>query len=196
MAQTKSGAKAKRAEARKAVARRKQFTRWGLGAGAALVLLILVISLGGSAPAQSGVADPVAWDLPSLDGEDRVALADFEGKPTVAAFFASWCPHCRRELPGFADLSTELGSEVNFVGINTMDRGGGQSFARSAGIGDWPLAADIGNGDRRDLVAAFGAQGMPATVIYDAEGNVADVRLGVVDATQLKAILSDLFDVG
>lgn len=196
MAQTKTGAKAKRTEARRKAARQKQQTRWGIAGGAALLLVVLVLSLGDSAPDRTGVADPLAWDLPSLNGEGRVALADFEGKPTVAAFFASWCPHCRRELPGFADLSAELGSDVNFVGINTMDRGGGGSFAQSAGIGDWALAADIGNGDRRDLVASFGAQGMPATVIYDAAGNVAEVRLGVVSAGELRSLLSELFDVG
>jgi thiol-disulfide isomerase/thioredoxin len=196
MAQSKGGQKAKRAKARRKAARRKQLTWWGLIGGAVLAVVIGVAAMGGSGPASTGVADPVAWDLPSLDGEGRVALADFQGKPTVAAFFASWCPHCRRELPGFAGLSEELGSQVNFVGINTMDRGGGHSFAGQVGIDSWPLAADIGNGDRRDLVAAFGAQGMPATVIYDAAGHVADVRLGVVNAEQLRSLLAELFDVG
>ena len=41
-------------------------------------------------------------------------------------------------------------------------------------------------------VASFGAQGMPATVIYDAAGNVADVRLGVVSADELRSLLADL----
>lgn len=196
MAQSKRGQKAKRAEARRKAARRKQLTRWGLIGGAILAVVIGVAAMGGSGPDATGVADPVAWDLPSLGGEGRVALSDFQGKPTVAAFFASWCPHCRRELPGFAGLATELGSQVNFVGINTMDRGGGRSFAGQVGIDSWPLAADIGSGDRRDLVASFGAQGMPATVIYDAAGNVADVRLGVVSADELRSLLAELFDVG
>ena len=195
MAQSAGGAKAKRAEARKRTARRKQFTRWGLIVGAVIVVVVGAAAMSGSGPDSSGNADPVAWDLPSLVGEGRVALADFEGKPTVAAFFASWCPHCRRELPGFAALSVELGSQVNFVGINTMDRGAGRSFAGQVGIDGWPLAADIGNGDRRDLIASFGAQGMPATVIYDAEGNVVDVRLGVLSAAQLRTLLAELFDV-
>lgn len=193
MAQAKRGQKARRAEARRKAARRRRLTRWGLIGSAVLVAAVGVAAVGGSGPDLTGVADPVAWDLPGLDGEGRVALADFEGKPTVAAFFASWCHHCQRELPGLAGLSEELGSRVNFVGINTMDRAGGLSFASRVGIGDWPLAADIGSGDRRDLVAAFGAQGMPATVIYDAAGNVADVRLGVLSAGQLRLILAELF---
>ena len=196
MANTKSGAKARRAEARRKAARQKQLTRWGMIGGALLAAIIGIAAMSGSAPDSSGVADPTAWDLPALHGEGRVALADFQGRPTVAAFFASWCPHCRRELPGFAALSQELGSQVNFVGINTMDRGAGRSFASSVGIDDWPLAADIGNGDRRDLVEAFGAQGMPATVIYDPDGKVADVRLGVLSASQLRSLLAELFDIG
>jgi hypothetical protein len=77
-----------------------------------------------------------------------------------------------------------------------MDRGGGGPFARQVGIDDWPLARDVGSGDGRDLVAAFGAQGMPATVIYDSAGNVAEVRLGVLSAEQLRGLLNELFDVG
>lgn len=192
MAQSNKVAKAQRVEARRKAARRRQLIRWGSTAGVALVAIVLIVALSGSGQDLSGVADPLAWDLPDLHGEGRVALIDFEGRPTVAAFFASWCPHCRRELPGFADLADEFSAEVNFVGINAMDRGGGGAFAEQVGIGGWPLATDIGSGDRRELISEFGAQGMPATVIYDAAGNVADVRLGVLGADELRGILEQL----
>jgi len=51
------------------------------------VIILLTFTEGDSAV---GSAETDSWDLPALDGEGRVALADFQGKPTVAAFFANW----------------------------------------------------------------------------------------------------------
>ncbi len=146
-------------------------------------------------PPPAGTAALESWELPELGGEARVALADFSGKPTVAAFFASWCPHCQRELPGFASLSDQIGEQVNFVGINTQDNGRGLGLAREAGINAWPLARDVGGGDQRDLSAAFGARGMPLTVIYGPDGRVADVTRGPMSATTLLSKLEALFGI-
>ncbi len=198
MARSKRQQRAKRAaeaEARRASARRRGLLR-NLGIG-----LVVVAAIGAAAfalrpgPAPSGTAGLSAWDLPELDGEGRVALADFTGRPTVAAFFASWCPHCQRELPGFVALSEEIGDRVNFVGINTQDTGRGLGLARESGIDAWPLARDVGPGDQRQLSSAFGARGMPLTVIYGPDGAVADVTRGPMSATTLLGKLQELFGV-
>lgn len=134
------------------------------------------------------------WDLPELDGEGRVALADFRGKPTVAAFFAEWCTVCEVEIPEFLALSQNLGDRVHFVGINSQDNAGGLGDARKWGIdGAWPLARDVGNGNASSLSAAtFGARGMPLTVVYDATGTVAHVQRGYFDPDLLLELLEGL----
>ena len=135
----------------------------GVAAGAILLLAALTGGLVAAQPTAAGATETEAWDLPALDGTGSVALEDFEGKPTVAAFFASWCHICQQELPGFASLSDELADQVNFVGINTMNNGTGLGFAREVGIGHWPLARDIGQHDGRQLATNFGARGSPTT---------------------------------
>ena len=159
------------------------------------LVVVAVFALSGGETAE-GVTATDGWDLPALDGEGRVTLADFQGKPTVAAFFASWCVICQRELPGFGQLSREIGNEVNFVGINTMNNGSGLPFANAHGIGHWPLARDVGMLDGRQLATNFGARGSPTTVIYDSDGQVVDVTLGVLTANQLEAKLAAFFGVG
>ncbi len=142
-----------------------------------------------------GTTETDSWDLPALDGDGRVNLAQFSGKPTVATFFASWCHICQRELPGFAHLSDLVAEEVNFVGINTMNNASGLHFARQMGIDRWPLAADIGMHDGRELATNFGARGSPTTVLYDAEGNAVDVTLGGMTAQTLAGKLNQFFNV-
>ena len=114
------------------------------------------------------------WDLPQLDGNGRVRIEDFRGKPTVAVFFANWCEVCEDEVPEMLALSQSLADEVNFVGIDMMDNGGGLGDAQRWGIaGVWPLAEDVGNGNGSTLSArTFGARGSPLHVFYDADGNV------------------------
>jgi len=114
------------------------------------------------------------WDLPALDGEGRVRIQDFTGKPTVAVFFANWCEVCEEEVPQMLALSEQVGADVNFVGIDMMDNGGGLDDATRWGIaGSWPLARDVGNGNGSTLsVGTFGARGSPLHVIYDASGQI------------------------
>ena len=143
----------------------------------------------------AGATETDSWDLPALDGDGRVTLVQFGGKPTVAAFFANWCTICQRELPGFGQLSSALEQQVNFVGINTMNNGAGLPFAQQMGISHWPLARDIGQHDGRQLATNFGARGSPTTVLYDEQGNVVDVTLGALTAGQLAIKLNQFFGV-
>jgi thiol-disulfide isomerase/thioredoxin len=164
----------------------------GIG-GAAVAALILLLVLVWPEPAVGNTSRD-AWDLPQLDGEGRVKLADFQGKPTVAAFFASWCTVCEDEIPQLLALSEQIGDRVNFVGINSQDNGRGLPDAEKWGIaGAWPLAADIGNGNGSALsVQSFGARGSPTNVIYDENGEVVHVQLGGIAPSRLVDLLTEL----
>lgn len=195
MANPKSSSKRTRAAERKRQAKQKTlFTRVGVGFGVVVMAVVFVLAFteGDSAV---GATETDNWDLPTLEGDGRVVLSDFEGKPTVAAFFSSWCHVCQRELPGFAELSDVVADEVNFVGINTMNNGSGMPFAKQMGISHWPLARDIGQHDGRQLATNFGARGSPTTVLYDESGVVVDVTLGGMDANQLAQKLNQFFGV-
>ena len=195
MASTTSGSKkARAAERRRQAQRKKLFTRIGLALAGIGVVVVFIFAFSSGDQAIC-VTETDSWDLPQLDGEGRVTLAQFEGKPTVAAFFASWCTVCQRELPGFARLSLVIGDEVNFVGINTINNGSGLPFARQAGIDHWPLARDVGLLDGRQLATNFGARGSPTTVIYDDTGKVVDVNLGGMTAGQLADKLDQFFGI-
>ena len=195
MANPKSSSKRTRAAERKRLAKQKTlFTRVGVGFGVLVMAVVFVLAFTEGDTAV-GATETDNWDLPALEGDGRVVLSDFEGKPTVAAFFSSWCHVCQRELPGFAELSDVVADEVNFVGINTMNNGSGMPFARQMGISHWPLARDIGQHDGRQLATNFGARGSPTTVLYDESGVVVDVTLGGMDANQLAQKLNQFFGV-
>jgi len=189
-----SSKKARAAERRRQTRRKNLFRRMAVGAGVVVLAVVLFLAFAEGDPA-AGATEIDSWDLPALDGDGRVMLAQFEGKPTVVAFFANWCTICKRELPGFGQLSSALDEQVNFVGINTMNNGTGLPFAQQMGISHWPLARDIGQHDGRQLATNFGARGSPTTVLYYKQGDVVDVTLGALTAEQLAEKLSQFFGV-
>lgn len=166
-----------------------------------LLLLLLVTALVAVAlfisrdkPGSVNSAEVSSWNLPSLTGPERVALADFKGKPVVVNFFASWCTACEFELPAFAKVSQELAGKVVFVGVNSQDGGQGLAMARRYGIDRWPLARDFGPGDSK-FHDALGGRGMPITAFYDRAGRKIDFANGALSEPALRKKLADLYGI-
>lgn len=180
-------------------ARRKRMVRnSAIATVAVAVFVVAFFSLGGTGAALTGDTGATTWDLPGLENhEQRVTLSDFRGKPTIAAFFASWCTVCENEIPEFVALSDQLGDQVNWVGINTQDNGAGMGDARKWGIDTrWPLARDIGGSNGNGLsTGTFGMRGSPMTVVYSETGEIVHVQRGGMSAVDLLSILQQAFGI-
>lgn len=196
--------KAERATARAVVAQRKQRRQsiviWGV-LGIVFVGIVLLSVLGGG-NSRTGTATAEGWDLPAFgpgtESTDRVALADFRGKPTVVNFFASWCIECDNELPHFATISEELRGEVNFVGIASSENGNPLYMPERHGVEWWPLARDIGSSfNGNDLAVALGMRpgSMPLTAFYDTDGNLLTTNPGALSEGALRANLTQLYGI-
>ena len=183
-------------------ARRLRVT--GVVAGAALVLGgVAALSFtgggggtGGTAPGGFSAAKE-AFDLPALTGDGHVRLADHRGRPVVVNFFASWCVYCNQELPGFAQVARASAGAVDFVGVQTQDTGDGAAMAARfdlAGAG-LALARDVGGTPPSGLWSSYGAQGLPVTAFYDADGRLVDVSGGMLTQAQLEQELRTKFGV-
>ena len=181
-------------QAQAAKAQRRQRRAWVAGGALGIAALIGLIVVAGGSSGGSGVSDPAAFDLPAIQGEGRIRLADFKGKPVVVNFFASWCTACDFELPGFARVSDELRDEVAFVGVAALETGNRMAMPERHGITWWPLARDIGSRGN-DLHAALGGRGMPLTAFYDDSGNVVHIDPGALDEATLRDRISSLYGI-
>jgi thiol-disulfide isomerase/thioredoxin len=187
------GKKRAEQEARQKQAQKTKVIRNSVIGGVVVIGIVFALIATWPEP-EVGSTEAEAWDLPALVGEERYALSDFSGEPTVAVFFASWCTVCEREIPEFLSVSQEIGDDVNFIGINSQDNGRGGGDADKWGItGQWPIAKDIGGRNQSGLsVDTFGARGMPLTVIYTPDGTVAHIQRGGMSGQQLVDLLSQL----
>jgi cytochrome c biogenesis protein CcmG/thiol:disulfide interchange protein DsbE len=138
--------------------------------------------LGGPAP---------GFDLPGLEGRERVALADLRGRPVVLNFWASWCDPCKDEAPEFARVARKLGSGVRFIGVDMLDgREEARAFVKRYGI---PYGAVR---DARGVVAKrYGVTGVPETAFIDAGGRLVGHYIGAFDG-QLESTVRKLLALG
>ncbi len=121
------------------------------------------------------VGQPVPrFDLPALQGGDRVAVADHLGKPMVINFWATWCGPCRSEAPLFERASRRYRNRVVFIGVDTRDfTGDAKAFVKK-----YDLTYLIGYDGPAKLWEPWGLTGLPETFIVDRDGNVVEHRVG------------------
>ncbi len=174
-----------------------------VGVGAVVVLGVVgFFSFRGAgqdrAAPEVDVTTPDAFNLPALEGDGRVRLADFKGTPLVVNFFASWCGPCDVELPHFAEAARKLKGKVNFIAINAQElrheaalRMVERHHLKEAGI---TLGRDAGGRAGSLLHDALG-RGMPLNAFYDAEGTLLDVGRGALLGGKLAASLERLYGV-
>lgn len=119
-------------------------------------------------------APVIAWNMPDFTVVDaagnEVLLSSFAGKPIVLNFWASWCGPCKSEMPGFQEIYTQYGSDVQFLMVNMTgfgeSRQAAMDYITSQGY-TFPVYYDIWN----SAAMAYNVTAIPATYFIDASGN-------------------------
>ena len=141
-----------------------------------LAVLTLAISFAASQPAPA--AEPKtapAWELKDLDGK-AVKMSDFEGKVVILDFWATWCPPCRKEIPGFVELQKQYGDKgLVVIGVSLDEEGPSvvKRFNEQNNV-NYPVVM----GDEKVVKAFGGVEGIPTTFIIDRKGNIVKKHVG------------------
>lgn len=114
---------------------------------------------------------------------ESVNLSDYEGRPIVLNFWATWCPPCRAEIPHFQESSVKYNGRAVILGV---DQGEPlpivADFGSALGV-TYPLLLDTDNVVNRQ----YAVRALPTTVFIDGEGIVREVYSGIVN----RAVLED-----
>lgn len=130
--------------------------------------------------------ETVDFSFESFEGE-QIVFSEFSDQPVVLNFFASWCATCIAELPDFETVSNNLDSDVEFLGLATTDR----AEASNELIEATGVTFDVGRDPTGEIFSIFQGLGMPTTVFINADGTVANVHTGVLNAEALTDIIND-----
>jgi thiol-disulfide isomerase/thioredoxin len=128
----------------------------------------------------------------TLDGKEW-DFADQAGKVVVLNVWGSWCPPCRKEAPELSAAAKELGSSVQFIGLNTrdLDPAPARKFVQEFGV-QYPSIYDP-NGKQllRFRGQKISASSIPSTLVIDKQGRVAARVLGAVTKDTLIGMVKD-----
>lgn len=131
---------------------------------------------------RSSTSTPQTGTSPVVDERLRftartVAGGDFDGaslagRPAVLWFWAPWCPKCRAEAPGVAEVARDTAGTVTFVGVAAQDQVPAmQRFVDQYGV-DFTHLADT----EAALWRAFGVTVQPAYAFVAADGSIEVVK--------------------
>jgi peroxiredoxin len=141
----------------------------------------------------------VAWAgerAPGLEWTDLrggpAALDDYRGRIVVLNFWATWCPPCAAELPDLAWIQREFAIfGVQVVGAAAdppAERERVLQFARRRKV-NFPVAL----GATPEQMRALGlGEGLPATVVLDAEGRIVERTDGPIERRELATAIERL----
>lgn len=129
-------------------------------------------------------------------GGEQVALSALLGKgePVVVNFWASNCPPCRMEMPGFQRVYHEHGGAgYVMLGVDVGPQTGlGTHQGARALLSQEGIAYPVGYAEGNALVVKYGLRGMPTTLFFDAAGRQVGRVVGYLPEAQLRTRLASL----
>lgn len=141
-------------------------------------------------PARSGPPVPTL-EFATFDGASAT-LADYDGRPLVVNFWASWCPSCVAEMSAaFKPVQEQLGEQVAFLGMNIQDE---RTLALQL-VDETGVLFDLAEDPDGDLYTELGGLGMPFTVFVSANGLILEKHNGPLTEGQLGDKIAENFGV-
>jgi peroxiredoxin len=122
-----------------------------------------------------------------------VTLSDYKGKVILLDFWATWCPPCRKEIPGFVELyNTYRSRGLVVIGVSmddTDDTADVKRFAEQFKI-DYPILLGFGRED--DLKPAFGELPLPTSFVIARDGRICGRHDGLTAKEQVEREIAGL----
>lgn len=168
-------------------AKKTRNKRFGLFLLALPALLFSAVALTGCGDSESGPGATSNFkpsSTPELVSSVPQSLEQFRGKVILLDLWATWCPPCRAEIPGFVRLQEKYrdkGFEIVGVSLDPVDPRGGGGAAAVA-----PFMKQMGINYTVWVVNSFGAlgkyplgQGYPTTYLINREGRTIKQYVGM-----------------
>ncbi|HZK54905.1 MAG TPA: TlpA disulfide reductase family protein [Desulfosporosinus sp.] len=117
-----------------------------------------------------------SFTLPSLLDNKPISLADYQGKPLLINFWASWCPPCEGETPDLVKAYAKYGDKVQFIGVDLASQdtlSDVTTFVKNYGM-KYPILLDT----KGAVAEQYQIMGIPTSFFVNREGIIVDTISG------------------
>ncbi len=140
-----------------------------------------------SAASASMVGQPApALTFKDLAGNE-VSLAALKGKVVVVDFWATWCPPCREEIPGYIEMQKKHGAAgLVIVGVS-LDQKGPKYVQKFVDQNAMNYAVVMGDNNAVDAFGGFEA--IPTTFLIGRDGRILHEKTGAMPSAEYEALV-------
>lgn len=122
-----------------------------------------------------------------------VKLSDYKGKVILLDFWATWCPPCRKEIPGYIELySTYKSRGLVVIGVSMDDAEDIAAVKQYAAQVKMNYPILMGAGREQDLKPSFGELPLPTSFIIGRDGRICDRHDGLTATKQVEREITAL----
>lgn len=121
--------------------------------------------------------------------EEAVSLSQFEGRPVVINFWATWCVSCRKEMPAFQRaFETYQDDGLIILAVNFEEK---SNLVRPF-VEEFGLTFDILYDTQAEVSQTYQVTGLPRTIFVDRQGVIQHIQIGEVEETLLTEIIEKI----
>lgn len=133
------------------------------------------------------------FNLPDLSGRQH-NISEWRGKVLVINFWATWCPPCRKEIPGFIALQEQYAAQgVQFIGIALEDRAPVAEYSAASKI-NYPILLGGDNGISLAHQLGNNVDAVPYTLVVDRQGQILHRHPGEFSKEQIVEVIAPLLN--
>ena len=141
----------------------------------------------------SPIIGKIRPEFAMMDIEGNVRnIKDWDGQVVLLNFWATWCPPCLEEIPGFIEIQQQLDNHgFQIIGVAVDNEENVRAFADEMAM-NYPILA--GEMEAIELSQKYGNSigGLPFSAIIDKNGKVTHTITGELSKDRLISILIQL----
>ena len=121
-------------------------------------------------------------------------LSDYQGKPVILNFWASWCGPCKSEMPDIEAAYQEYGEKIHFLIVNLTDGYRETMESASAYIAEQGYTFPVYYDTDSAAAYSYNTSSIPVTYFINAQGNFVAYYRGAMSASILQQGIDMLLD--